>query len=98
VAWSNVALTRLFSGSGRARTHAAHCASLGSAEPGGSVEKCAGAPAVLAAAAAAAVAAAAGDGVAVGVGCGVSVVAWGTTPTAAMSAGATTCITDAVPT
>jgi hypothetical protein len=39
VAWSKPALTRLFSASGRARTQAAHWASPGSAEPGGSVAK-----------------------------------------------------------
>jgi hypothetical protein len=39
VRWLNALLTPLFSAIGRARTHAAHCALLGSLAPGGRVEE-----------------------------------------------------------
>src|SRR5262245_8067097 len=73
VVWLAPALTRLLSGNGWARTQAAHCAWPGSAEPGGSVPKWAGAPATLAAAGAVpgrGVAAGVAEGVAVGVAVG----------------------------
>src|SRR6266536_339505 len=64
------AFIRLLSGSGWARTHAAHCAPVGSAEPGGRVAKRAGAPAPEDAGVVAPAGRVEGDGVGVGVGVG----------------------------
>ena len=46
VVWFAVLFDPLFSAIGRARTQAAHCASVGSFAPGASVAKCVGALAV----------------------------------------------------